>query len=131
LVVGMDVDSHLSHHDQLISVLSIIYTKKKKRLESIFDKFNSILQQADKKSIRKISVLLLLSEVLSKADVKIKTKLINGDLIKMRIYPNKNRFPSVLFKEVCDKLSYTLNVDIDYSISYNSKYSASQTIEVQ
>jgi hypothetical protein len=69
--------------------------------------------------------------VLSKADVKIKTKLINGDLIKMRIYPNKNRFPSVLFKEVCDKLSYTLNVDIDYSISYNSKYSASQTIEVQ
>jgi exopolyphosphatase/guanosine-5'-triphosphate,3'-diphosphate pyrophosphatase len=130
LVVGMDVDSHLSHRDQLISILSIIHTKKKKRLEKIFDMYNSILQPADKKSIKKLSVLLLLSEVLSKADAKIKAKLVNNDLIKMKIYPSKNRFPTVLFDEVCGKLSDTLNIDIDYSV-INSKYSVSQTVEIQ
>jgi hypothetical protein len=127
----MDTDSHLSHHDQLISVLSIIYTKKKKRLENIFEKFGSILEQDDKKSIRKISVLLLLSEVLNKADVKIKAKLITDGLIKMKIYPSKNKFPSILFDEVCDKLADALNVDIDYSLVYNSKYSVSQSVEIQ
>jgi exopolyphosphatase/guanosine-5'-triphosphate,3'-diphosphate pyrophosphatase len=131
LVVGMDVDSHLSHHDQLISVLSIIHTKKKKRLDKIFERFDSILQQSDKRSIRKISVLLLLSEILNKADAKIKTKLVDDDLIKMKIHSSKNKFPSVLFDEVCNKLSDVLNVDISYSVIYNSKSLMSQTIETQ
>lgn len=130
LVVGMDIDSHLTHHDQLVSVLSIIHTKKKKRLEGIFERFDSILQQSDKKSIKKISVLLLLSEVLGKADAKIKTKLVDGDLIKMRIYPNKTKFPAALFEDVCGKLADVLNVNITYSVIYNSKNLLSQTIEV-
>jgi exopolyphosphatase/guanosine-5'-triphosphate,3'-diphosphate pyrophosphatase len=129
LVVGMDMDSHLTHHDQLVSILSIIHTKKKKRLEGIFERFDSILQQSDKKSIKKISALLLLSEVLSKADSKIKTKLVDNDLIKMRIYPNKTRFPAALFEDVCTKLAEVLGVDISYSVIYNSKSLVTQTIQ--
>lgn len=131
LVVGMDMDSHLNHHDQLVSVLSVIYTKKKKKLESILNKFESILKQDDKKSIKKISILLLLSEVLSKADAKIKTKLVDENLMKMKIFAGKNRFPSALFGEVCKKLSDTLNVDIEYSIITNSKDAVSQSVESQ
>ena len=105
----------------LISVLSIIYSKKKKRLDKIFDKFDSILEQSDKKSIRKISTILLLSELLAKADAKVKLKRINDDLIKMRIYPTKNKFPDMLFEDLLDKVSDAFNLDISYSIVYNSK----------
>jgi exopolyphosphatase/guanosine-5'-triphosphate,3'-diphosphate pyrophosphatase len=128
LEVGMDADSHLNHRDQLVSVLSIIHTKKKKQLEKIFSKFNSVLQQSDRKSIKKISVLILLSDVLSKSDAKIKAKMHDNKLLKMKIYP-KGKFPSMLFEEVCGKLAEVLNVDISYSIIYNSKNSISNTIE--
>jgi len=121
LSFGLDSDSKLNHHDQLISVLSIIYSKKKKRLDKIFDKFDSILEQSDKKSIRKISTILLLSELLAKADAKVKLKRINDDLIKMRIYPTKNKFPDMLFEDLLDKVSDAFNLDISYSIVYNSK----------
>lgn len=130
LSFGMDSDSKLSHHDQLVSVLSIIYSKKKKRLDKIFDKFDSILEQSDKKSIRKISTILLISEILAKSDAKIKAKLASNDLIKMKVYPAKNKFPEILFKDLLDKVSVAFNLDISYSIIHNSKYSTSQTIEV-
>jgi exopolyphosphatase/guanosine-5'-triphosphate,3'-diphosphate pyrophosphatase len=126
---GMDSDSKLDHHDQLISVLSVIYSKKKKKLDKIFDKFDSILIQPDKKAIRKISSILLLSELLAKSDAKIKLRHLNDDLIKMKIHPVKNKFPEMLFEDVIDKVSDAFNVDISYSIVYNSKYST-QSIEV-
>jgi hypothetical protein len=129
LSFGMDSDSKLSHHDQLISVLSIIYSKKKKKLDKIFDKFDSILDQSDKKSIRKISSILLLSELLAKSDAKIKLRRINDDMIKMKIHPIKNKFPEMLFEDLLGKVSDAFNVDISYSIMHDSKYST-QSIEV-
>lgn len=129
LSFGMDVDSQLNHRDQLVSILSIVYSKKKKIADKIFDKFSSILEQSDKKSIRKISSLILLSELLGKSDAKIKAKLIDDDLVKMRIYPIKNTFPSVLFEDLLEKLADAFNVDISCSI-YNLKDSIIQTIEI-
>jgi hypothetical protein len=125
----MDVDSQLDHRNQLVSILSIVYSKKKKIADKIFDKFSSILEQSDKKSIRKISSLILLSELLGKSDAKIKAKLIDDDLIKMKIYPIKNTFPSVLFEDLLEKLSDAFNVDISCSV-YNLKDSTIQTIEI-
>jgi exopolyphosphatase / guanosine-5'-triphosphate,3'-diphosphate pyrophosphatase len=130
LSYGMDSDSKLDHHDQLVSILSVIYSKKKKKLDKIFDKFDSILVQSDKKSIRKISAILLLSELLAKSDSKIKLRRINDDLVKMKIHPIKTKFPEMLFEDILDKVSDAFNVDISYSIVYNSKYSTSQSIEV-
>lgn len=131
LSFGMDSDSKLNHRDQLVSVLSIIYSKKKKRLDKIFDRFDSILEQSDKKSIRKISSILLLSELLAKSDAKIKMKRVNDDLIKMKIHPIKSKFPEILFEDLLDNVSSAFNVDISYSIEYNSKYSTAQTVEIQ
>ncbi|NDF30325.1 MAG: hypothetical protein EB150_09060, partial [Nitrososphaeria archaeon] len=129
LSFGMDSDSKLNHHDQLISVLSVIYSKKKKKLDKIFDKFDSILVQSDKKSIRKISSILLLSELLAKADAKIKLRRINDDLVKMKIRPIKDKFPEIFFEDILEKVSDAFNITISYSISYDSKH-ASHPIEI-
>ncbi len=128
LSLGMDTDSKLDHHDQLVSVLSTIYSKKKKRLDRIFDRFDSILQQTDKRSIRKIASLILLAEALNKSETKIKSKLIDGR-ISMKIYSMTNSFPSVLFKDICEKISDAFNVEITYSVIHNSRDSTSQTVE--
>jgi exopolyphosphatase/guanosine-5'-triphosphate,3'-diphosphate pyrophosphatase len=130
LSFGMDEDSKLDHHDQLVSILSIVYSKKKKRADKVFDRYSSILDQSDKKSIRKISSLILLSEVLGKSDAKIKAKIVDNDLIRMKVYPTKNTFPTVLFEDLLSKLADAFNVDITCSI-YNSKHSTPQTIEIQ
>lgn len=128
LSFGMDVDSKLDHHDQLVSVLSTIYSKKKKRLDKIFDRFDSILQQSDKKSIKKVASLILLSEVLSKSETKMKTKMLDN-AISMKIYPVTSSFPNILFKDVCEKISDAFDIEISYSIIHNSKYSTSQAVE--
>ena len=126
---GMDVDSQLDHHDQLISILSIIYSKKKKTVDKVFDRYDSILQQPDKKSIKKISSLVLLSELLGKSDAKILARLADDDLIKMKVYPARSTFPSILFEDILEKMADAFDVDITCSI-YCSKYSAPQVIEI-
>jgi exopolyphosphatase/guanosine-5'-triphosphate,3'-diphosphate pyrophosphatase len=131
LSFGMDSDSKLNHHDQLISVLSIIYSKKKRRLEKTLERFDSILQQEDKKSIRKIAALLSLSEILNKVQAKIKMKMVGDDLISMKIYSVSNSFPETLFDDVYKKISDAFNSKITYSVFYNSKHTTSQTIENQ
>ena len=130
LSFGMDSDSKLDHRNQLISVLSIIYSKKKKRFDKTFDKFRNILEQSDKKSIRKISSMLLLSEIVIKSDSRVKMKRINDDLIKMKIQPLKNGFPETLFDDLLNKMSDAFNVDIAYSIEYGSRHTTTQSIEV-
>ena len=74
---------------------------------------------------------MLFSELLAKSDAKIKMKRVNDDLIKMKIHPIKSKFPEILFEDLLDNVSDAFNVDISYSIEYNSKYSTSQTVEIQ
>lgn len=126
---GMDMDSQLDHHDQLVSVLSIIYSKKKKAADKIFDSYNTILQQSDKKSIRRISALILLSELLSKSDVKIHAKTTGNGLVSMNVYPSENAFPSILFADILEKMADVFGVEIICSI-YNSKDPTPVIIEV-
>jgi len=126
---GMDVDSSLSHRQQLISILAIIYAKKKKTVDKVFGRFSSILQESDKRSIKKIASLVSFSEILEKSNAVIKLKAADNNTIKIRAYPQKTTFPTLLFKEECIKLSNAFNAKIEYFID-NSKFK-SQSLEVQ
>jgi exopolyphosphatase/guanosine-5'-triphosphate,3'-diphosphate pyrophosphatase len=126
---GMDVDSQLDHHNQLVSTLSIIYSKKKKAADKIFDRYSSVLQQSDKKSIRKISSLILLSELLSKSDVKIHAKMADSNLVRMRVHPVEDAFPNILFADILEKVADAFGVEITCSI-HNPRHSTPQIIEI-
>ncbi len=129
LHVGMDVDSKLDHHDQLVSVLSIIYSKKKIKLEKIFAKYHSLLLQSDKRSIKKISAFIALAAILSKTDVKIKTKSIDTKTIRMKVLPMKNSFPGALLEDAIMKVSDAIDMKIEY-IAQDTKH-PTQSIEIQ
>ena len=70
----LDDDSILSHKEQLMVALSLIYTKKKKKVESLISRFDGILGQSDKKTIKKISAVVSLCDIFHKTGTIVKAK---------------------------------------------------------
>ena len=118
----LDEDSSLSHKKQIISALSIIYSKKRRKAEKLFEKYDSILKQQDKTLIRKISSLATLCDILEKTETDSKIKTTNNQII-MEVYPNKTTFPNTLFKESCIKFSDAFGIDLKCTINFDKEHS--------
>ena len=125
----LDDDSILSHREQLVVALSLIYSKKKKKAESLVLKFKKILKQNDKKSIRKIAAIVSLCDIFHKTGVLLKPTLETRDSISLDIYVLKNAFPEILFQQTCTKTAQTLGIKIKPKIHYKtSEYFTSKPI---
>ena len=127
----MDEDSSLSHRDQLISVLALIYSKKKRKTDPLILKFENILEINDKKLIKKISSIVSLCDIFHKTCAKIKAVSESLDSITLSIYPKTNIFPEVLLHQACERLEIVLGISIKTNIIYQtSTTSASGPIRV-
>lgn len=115
----MDEDSSLTHREQLITVTSLIHSIKKKKAEKIFSDYDSILDTDDWKLVKKISIFVLLAEILEKTGTKLKLRHRDNKL-KIKLYPGKNNFPNILFEEICKKFYDVFGIRIEYSILYDA-----------
>ena len=120
----LDDDSSLSHREQLLVALSLIYTKKKKKAESLIGKFDGILNQSDKKIIKKISTIVSLCDIFHKTGTVVKPNLENSDLLNLEVYASKNTFPEVLLEQACVKLENSLGIKVKSSIFYRTSNSS-------
>ena len=118
----LDEDSSLSHKQQIISALSIIYSKKRRKSEKLFDKYESLLKQQDKKLIRKLSVLTTICDILEKTETNSKIKVTNNQ-INMELFVNNSTFPKLLFKESCAKFSDAFGINLKYTINSDKESS--------
>jgi exopolyphosphatase/guanosine-5'-triphosphate,3'-diphosphate pyrophosphatase len=110
--------SHLSHSEQLVLALSIIYTRKAKTANSLFTRYRSILQPQNKKSIEKIAVCISLSEILGRNKSKVKLVSLNATKIVVMIIPGKkNLLPIMLLENMLKNFEIAFGVSIDYYIS--------------
>jgi exopolyphosphatase/guanosine-5'-triphosphate,3'-diphosphate pyrophosphatase len=110
--------SHLSHSEQLVLALSMIYTRKTKTANSLFSRYRSILQPQNRKSIEKIAACISLSEILGRNNSKIKLTAPSGTKILMSIIPGKeNPLPVILLENTLKNFEIAFGVSIDYSIS--------------
>jgi len=125
----LDDDSSLSHRDQLISALSLIYSKKKKKADPLFLKYENILELTDKKLIKKISSIVSLCDIFHKTCAKIKVQSETSDSITLSIYPKTNVFPEVLFKQACQRLEDSLGIIIKSNVFYRAE-STSNAIRI-
>ncbi|MCG3780466.1 MAG: hypothetical protein JW390_70050 [Nitrosopumilus sp.] len=125
LYAVMDDDSSLSHREQLIVALSLIYSKKKKKSESLILKYKMLLEKNDKKIIRKISSILSLCYIFLKTQAIVTSSYENFNLI-LKIYPKNNAFPEVLFKQACEKLETTLDIHVQSDVYYQSSFDVHQ-----
>jgi exopolyphosphatase/pppGpp-phosphohydrolase len=80
----------LSHREQLVLALSIIYAKKSKAAAWLFTRYRSIMQPQNKKSVQKIAALLSISEILEKAKMKVRFVRCNQREILLTLVPSKN-----------------------------------------
>jgi exopolyphosphatase/guanosine-5'-triphosphate,3'-diphosphate pyrophosphatase len=115
----IDEDSpHLSHSEQLVLALSIIYTRKAKTANSLFTRYRSILQTQNRKSIEKIAACISLSEILEKNKSKVKLISLNATKIVMMITPGKrNLLPIILLENTLKNFEIAFGISIDYYIS--------------
>jgi len=110
----------LSHEEQLVLALSIIYVKKSKTAAWLFTKYRSIMQPQDKKSIQKIAALLSISEILEK--VRMKVRIIKGHQreILLTLMPSKNILPIKLIENTLKMLQEAFGIIVSYSIFSSS-----------
>ena len=116
----LDDDSSLTHREQLVVALSLIFSKKKKKAESLIVKYESLLEPTDKKLIKKISSIVSLCDVFHKTGTKVKPLSIDS-VLHLNVYPSKNTFPEFLFNQACEKLGNTLEISVKSSIFYHKQ----------
>lgn len=116
----LDDDSILSHREQLIVALSIIYSKKKKKAELLIKRFEQILEQSDKKTIKKISAVVSLCDIFRKTGTILKPKSDNPNSLYLEVHASNNHFPEVLLNQVCTKLENILGIKIQLMIYYKT-----------
>jgi hypothetical protein len=110
--------SHLSHSEQLVLALSIVYTRKAKTANSLFTKYRSILQPQNRTSIEKIAACISLSEILRRNKSKVKLISLNSAKIIMSITSGKNSpLPVMLLESLFKNFEIAFGVSVDYSLS--------------
>ena len=117
----LDDDSILSHREQIIVALSLIYSKKKKKAENLTSRFDTILKTPDKKIIKKISTIVSLCDIFHKTGTIVKPNLETPDSLVLSIYASKNTFPEVLLKQACEKLENVLGISVKSQIFYQTQ----------
>jgi len=74
----MDKDIRdLSHREQVLLALSIIYTRKPNTAKRLFMRYRQILKSQDKKSIKKIAACIGLSTIPERIKPKVKLTAVN------------------------------------------------------
>ena len=111
-------NAHLNHNEQLVLALSIIYTRKAKTANSLFARYESMLQPKNRKSIEKIAACIGLLEILGRNKSKVELTILNQTKIVMNIIPEKkNSIPIMLLENMLKNFEVIFGVSIDYSIS--------------
>lgn len=127
----LDDDSTLSHREQLVVALSLVYSKKKRKAESLISRFEGILMQPDKKAIKKISSVVSLCDIFHKTGTRVRPKSEARSSLSLDVYPSKNTFPEVLLQQACSKMENALGISVRSEIYYRtSGFSPSKPIGV-
>ena len=127
----LDDDSTLSHREQLVVALSLIYSKKKKKAEALISRFGRILRQPDRKAIRRISSVVSLCDIFHKTGTRVRPRSGAPSMLSLDVYASKNTFPEFLLQQACSRMENALGISIRSEIYYRtSGFSPSKPIGV-
>jgi exopolyphosphatase/pppGpp-phosphohydrolase len=105
----------LSHREQLVLALSIIYTKKSKAAAWLFARYRSITQPQNKKSVQKIAALLSISEILEKAKMKVRFIKCSQREILLTLVRSKNILAIKLIENALKMLQEAFGIIVSCS----------------
>ena len=124
----MDDDSHLSHKDQITVALSLIYSKKRNKVEPLLLRFENILESNDERLIKKMASVISICEIFHRTYARVDTNMQMltqqtgasniQDSIIISIHPKTDVFPEMLLNQACHKLENVFKVSLETSIFY-------------
>ncbi len=128
--IMMDEDNaFLTHREQLILTLSILYNKKEKAADWFFSRYRSILEPQNMKSIRKVAACLALSAILEKSKAAVKLS-INDKKVTFRIVSAKQSFPPTLLVSALKNFEQAFDVSVSCQVSDNGATRKREKIKV-
>ena len=116
----IDEDSTLSHRDEVLAALTVVRARKPRVADWLFSKYKSMLPSKSKNRIKKLSALSEMFEILERTRTRIAIappKAGGGRKIEIRLLPEGEDFPIVLFKSVTRKVGEILDYSIECVLS--------------
>ena len=107
---------HLTHREQVILALSIVYSKKIRTAEELSYKYSHLLKPQNLKSVQKIAILLNLATIIIKTKSQIRIRLTENHNMILIIVPTQKTFPIFLLKQVIEKASKIFDIPVQYHI---------------
>ncbi|NOJ26393.1 MAG: hypothetical protein DA330_00060 [Nitrososphaera sp.] len=110
-----DDNAFLTHREQLILSLSILYNKKEKAVDWLFSRYKSILEPQNMKSIRKIAACLALSAILERTRSEVKLA-ITDKKITIKITAARKSVMPALLASTLKNFEQAFDVAVSYHI---------------
>lgn len=127
-----DDNKYLTHGEQLVLALSIIYTRKVKTANWLFERYKSILQPQNKQSIEKVAACITLISILQRNRCKVSVQNLSKKKFALDINTgtSKQHFPHILLDGAIKKTENAFDISIDYSLSFEKVVSNSHNINI-
>lgn len=107
----LDEDMSLSHINQLILGLALVHRRHVKTSDWLFARYKPLLSQQDKVTIRKISSLLTLLEVLEEKNSKIELKRYTDGIMELHVIQSK-LLPKLLLRSALNKFENAFDTHV-------------------
>ncbi len=120
----MDEDMSLSHTNQLILGLSLVHTRHVKTSDWLFARYKPILSPQDKTTIRKISSLITLLQILDQTKSKIELKRYMDGIMELHIIQTK-AIPKLLLRNALNKFENAFDIHIICMLLDNQRMQSS------
>ena len=92
----------LSHEDQLILALSLVYRRKPKNAEKLFSTYSSLFIRHTKKSMQRVAIFVDLSEIFERYKAKVQATMQPNpgqrQELVLKITPNITPFPELIIR---------------------------------
>ena len=127
-----DDNKYLTHGEQLVLALSIVYTRKVKTANWLFERYKSILQPQNKQSIEKVAACITLISILQRNRCKVSVQNLSKKKFALDINTgtSKQHFPHILLDGAIKKTENAFDISTDYSLSFEKVVSNSHNINI-
>ena len=112
----IDEDSVLNHNDQLVFALSLVRSKNSRIADWLFSRYESILTNDDKSSIKKISAGIIIFKILEQTGAEFEIKSINTRTIDLNVTQTKPTFPKILLQNAIKYFEGAFNISVIHSV---------------
>lgn len=111
----------LSHEDQLVLALSLVYRRKPKNAEKLYSTYNGLFVRHTKKSMQRVALCVDLSEIFERYKAKVQARMQPNpgqrQELVLKITPSISPFPELIIRNKIKSFEIAFDIVLSYLIS--------------